>query len=326
MTPLNTALVWPAMRPRLGPARVALVLAALVLGTAADRPDAPGAAPAPSLHIDCRGEPSSVPTVVLESGAFGAAADWDAVQDDLARHGKVCSYDRSGIGQSPARAGEEGPEAIARELAAMLDGLGEKRPVILVGHSNGALYVEAFAALWPRRTAGLVYVNGVTSDDLDYPLLLDDLANERRLSDLAVVASDLSLGSMVAQILTDSLGLGEDGARRKREAISSPEQLRTARDEDRAVIPGLAEVRALGGSPRSVPTAVIVGSTEPDAPLAQAWHAAETASAARAERSWVLDAPGATHTSPLVRDRAYVVAAVNWLRSLPAPVRTASVR
>ena len=84
--------------------------------------------------------------------------------------------------------------------------------------------------------------------------------------------------------------------------------------------------RRLGGSPPAVPTAVIVGSTAPDAPLAQAWHAAESAVAARAKLGWVLDAPGATHTSPLVRDRAYVVAAVDWLRSLPQPpVQTASV-
>ena len=304
--------------------RVGAILAALFLGLSADRGEA--APPSASLYIDCRGETSAAPTVVLESGAFGGSADWDKVIDDLARRGRVCAYDRSGIGRSPARTGEEGPEAIARELGGLLDSLGENRPVILVGHSNGALYVEAFAALWPRRTAGLVYVNGVTSDDLDYPALIDDLTNERRLSDLAVVASDFNLGPVVADILTQPLGLDEDGARRKRDSISSPGQVRVARDEDRAIIPGLSEVRRLGGSPPAVPTAVIVGSTAPDAPLAQAWHAAESAVAARAKLGWVLDAPGATHTSPLVRDRAYVVAAVDWLRSLPQPpVQTASV-
>ena len=304
---------------RLRIARLALAATALVLCGAADT--APAPASGGGLYVDCRGEPSSVPTVILQSGAFGAAADWSLVLPDLAAHGRVCAYDRGGIGASPARADPPTPEAIARELAGLLDKLGETRPVILVGHSNGALYAEAFAALWPRRTAGLVYVNGVTSDDLDYPLLLDDLASERRLSDLAVVAGDLGLGPMVAGILTGATGLKGEDAARKRAAISRPSQLRAARDEDRAVIPGLTQVRALGGSPPGVPTAVIVGALDPDAPLAKDWHAAETASAMRAHRSWILDAPGASHTSPLARDRAYVVAAVDWLRSLPVPAQ-----
>jgi pimeloyl-ACP methyl ester carboxylesterase len=295
-------------------ARLALVASALLLGGGADLPPAPSG----GLFIDCRGEASAAPTVILESGAFGGAADWGLLLPELAQHGRVCAYDRGGIGVSPPREGEPTPTAIARELADLLDRTGETRPMILVGHSNGALYAEAFAALWPRRTAGLVYVNGVTSDDLDYPLLLDDLATERRLSDLAVVAGDLGLGPMVAGILTGATGLKGEDAGRKRAAISTSRQLRAARDEDRAVIPGLTRVRDLGGSPAAVPTAVIVGALEPKSPLSKAWRAAETASAMRARRSWILDAPGASHTSPLARDRAYVVAAVDWLRSLPA--------
>lgn len=295
---------------------LALVALAFVLGGGAD--SAPAPAPGGGLFVDCRGEATAAPTVILQSGAFGAAADWSLVLPDLAKHGRVCAYDRGGIGGSPARADKPTPVAIAYELADLLDRLGETRPVILVGHSNGALYAEAFAALWPQRTAGLVYINGVTSDDLDYPALIDDLETERRLSDLAGLAGNLDLGPMVAGILTNSIGLGREAAQRKRAAISTPEHLRAARDEDRAVIPGLTQVRALGGSPPGVPTAVIVGALQPDAPLFKAWRAAETASAARADRSWILDAPGASHTSPLARDRAYVVAAVDWLRSLPA--------
>jgi pimeloyl-ACP methyl ester carboxylesterase len=297
-----------------GPLPLILLLTVLLaaLGGWATRADA---APA-SLFTDCRGERTASPLVILESGAFGASADWDLVLDDLAKGGRVCAYDRAGIGSSPPRAGGEDVIAIAHELADLLDGMGETGPVILVGHSNGALYIETFAALWPQRVAGLVYVNGVTSDDLDHPALLADLAQERFFSNLAVAGGAIGLAPLIAQGLADGGGLKGDAARRKREALGSAAKLQVARDEDRAIIPGLTTTRGLGGSPPAIPTAVIWGATDPNVFLAKAWREAETAPAGRAKTSWVLDAVGATHTSPLVRDRAYVAAAVGWLRSL----------
>lgn len=271
------------------------------------------------LYVDCRGAPSSAPTVILESGAFGASADWDLVLDDLAKGGRVCAYDRAGVGDSPARAGAEDVTSIAEELAALLDGLGEARPVILVGHSNGALYAETFAALWPERVAGLVYVNGVTSNDLTDPMLLADLTRERHLSNLAAVAGELGLAPVGASSVVKAEDLPPDAARRKRAALSRPSRLRVARDEDRAIVPGLFITANLGGSPVDIPTVTIFGSTEPNGKLAKAWRAAEIVPTERARRGWVLEAIGATHVSPLSRDRAYVTAAVNWLRSIPLP-------
>jgi len=272
------------------------------------------------LYVDCRGEPSSSPTVVLESGAFGTSADWDLVLDDLAKGGRVCAYDRAGVGDSRPRAGAEDVISIAEELAALLDNLGETGPVILVGHSNGALYAETFAALWPARVAGLVYVNGVTSNDGDDPMLLADLTRERRLSNLAATAGEFGLAPLAAPSVVKAENLPPDAARRKRRALSGTNRLRVARDEDRAIVPGLSITRNLGGSPAEIPTVVIVGATNPAAPLARAWRAAEIVPATRATRGWVLDAVGATHVSPLARDRAYVAAAVDWLRSMSAPL------
>ena len=267
------------------------------------------------LYVDCRGEPTSAPTVILESGAFGTSADWDLVLDDLSHGGRVCAYDRAGVGDSPPRAGEDDVTAIAEELATLLDALGESRPVILVGHSNGALYAEAFAALWPERVAGLVYVNGVTSNDLSDPLLLADLNRERRLSNLAATAGGLGLAALGAGSVVKAEALPSDAARRKQKFLSHPRELRVARDEDRAIVPGLYIIANLGGSPTQIPTVTLFGSPDPDRTLAAAWRAAEEVPAKRAARGWVLEAIGASHVSPLARDRAWVAAAVNWLRS-----------
>jgi pimeloyl-ACP methyl ester carboxylesterase len=268
------------------------------------------------LYVDCRGQAAASPTVILESGAFGTSADWDFVLADLAKGGRVCAYDRGGVGASPPRAGDQSVTAIAHELAGLLDRLGETGPVILVGHSNGALYIETFAALWPNRVAGLVYVNGVTSNDLDDPALLRYLADERRLSDLAVDAADLGLAPLGASAMVKAEGLQGEAAARKVAALTDLRSLRVARDEDRAIVPGLTVTREVGGSPPAIPTVVIVGTTRPDIFSSKAWRAAEIVPAQRARRSWILDALGATHVSPLARDRAWIVAAVDWLRSL----------
>ncbi len=277
----------------------------------------------PQLNVDCRGVAGAAPTVILESGAFGTSADWDLVLDDLAKGGRVCAYDRAGVGASAPRAdGGEDVIAIATELATLLDALGESRPVILVGHSNGALYIETFAARWPRRVAGLVYVNGVTSNDIADPLLLADLNRERRLSKLAVDAAELGLEPLAAPSVVGAEGLPDAARRRKLKALSRPRRLRIARDEDEAIVPGLYVTAGLGGSPPLIPTVTICGAPDLTAPLAKAWCAAEAVPAQRARQGWVLAAPGATHVSPLSRDRAYVAAAVDWLRSLAKPPGT----
>lgn len=297
------------------PPRRRSIVAALALGVLALTGAVWAQDTSADLHVDCRGEATSAPTVILESGAFGTSADWDLVLDDLAKGGRACAYDRAGVGASPPRPGGRDVVSIARELAALLDSLGETRPVILVGHSNGALYAETFAALWPDRVAGLVYVNGVTSNDLADPVLVADLGRERRLSNMAAEAGGLGLAPLAAPSVVGVEDLPPEAARRKVAALSRPRRLRVARDEDRAVVPGLTSTAALGGSPPQIPTVVIVSDS--GGPLAAAWRTAEIVPATRARASWILDMPGASHTSPLARDRAYVAAAVNWLRSAP---------
>lgn len=270
------------------------------------------------LRVDCRGQASASPTVILESGAFGTADDWAWVLDDIAQGGRVCAYDRAGVGGSAPRTGGEDVVSIAKELAGLLDQMGERRPVILVGHSNGALYVETFAAMWPARVAGLVYVNGVTSNDLDDPLLIKNLTRERQLSNLAANAGDLGLAPLGAASVVKAEDLPPEAAARKRSALSRPRKLRVARDEDRAIVPGLSVTAGLGGSPPDIPTVSIYGGPDPGSLLTDAWRKAEAVPSQQAARGWTLEAIGATHVSPLARDRAYIVAAVNWLRSIAA--------
>jgi pimeloyl-ACP methyl ester carboxylesterase len=120
-----------------------------------------------SAYVD--GNPAG-PVVACVSGLGEPGAVWQPVLARIGTRARVVTYDRAGIGGTPARPDPAAPHpysAFAAELAAVLDGLGIAGPVVLVGHSFGCLVVRAFTARWPGRVAGLVFVeSSIPSMDL----------------------------------------------------------------------------------------------------------------------------------------------------------------
>ncbi|WP_449486437.1 alpha/beta fold hydrolase [Streptomyces avidinii] len=111
------------------------------------------------MHVVAEG---SGPPVVLSAGLAMAWFDWDAVAGLLVAAGRtVVRFDRPGHGLSapavrpPSAAGE------ADRIAGLLDalGLGGAR-VTVAGHSIAGFHAEAFARLYPGRTAAVVLVDG----------------------------------------------------------------------------------------------------------------------------------------------------------------------
>jgi len=294
-----------------------LAAAILALGLAAcatTLPPVPAAnGPPPALWVDCAGPRTERPTMVLEAGAFGTSADWGRVAADLSRSGRVCAYDRAGQGASPPGRPPRDALTIARELAATLDQQGETGPVVLAGHSNGGVYAEAFAVLYPQRTAGLLYINAVGTDDLDDPVVMAELQDEELRAKLAVIGGRLGLAGLVARGITAEMGLPPEAAHRKLAALTSARHRLNSREEVLQIVPSLARIRALGNVSAAIPVATIVSTWPPETRVGRAWRTAETAPARRACQGWVLTAPGGTHVSPLGRDRAYALAALGWL-------------
>lgn len=106
----------------------------------------------------------SGPVVVFESGLGEPMTGWRQAAGPLAACMRVVLYDRPGIGMSDPRA-NLGPVLaadVAGGLAALLDGLGLPAPYILVGHSLGGLYVQAFARALPGRVAAIVLVDAAS--------------------------------------------------------------------------------------------------------------------------------------------------------------------
>ena len=117
------------------------------------------------LNINCTGERGTSPAVILESGMGVPAIGWMAVQPEVAKFARVCSYDRAGYGWS-----EAGPEPRtsfqeAQELHALLAAAGETPPYILVGHSLGGFNVRVFTMLYPADVVGVVLVDGAHEDE-----------------------------------------------------------------------------------------------------------------------------------------------------------------
>ncbi|MFJ2820438.1 alpha/beta fold hydrolase [Streptomyces toxytricini] len=116
-----------------------------------------------ALHVVVDG---AGPPVVLSAGLAMAWFDWDPVAALLAAAGRtVIRFDRPGHGLSgpatapPTAAGE------ARRIAGLLDALGlGDTPATVAGHSIAAFHAEAFARLYPRRTAALVLLDGSVED------------------------------------------------------------------------------------------------------------------------------------------------------------------
>jgi pimeloyl-ACP methyl ester carboxylesterase len=99
------------------------------------------------------------PTIVLAAGAGQDSRTWAPLVEELAAVGRVVSFDRPGLGQSPTVAGPRTPTAIAHEIQALLTALDLSGPMVLVGHSMGGIHALRYADLYPETVAGVVLLD-----------------------------------------------------------------------------------------------------------------------------------------------------------------------
>lgn len=115
------------------------------------------------IYVNCQG-PSSGDVIILENGMGVVSDNWEWVQRELATDYRVCAYDRAGTGNSEAIAGKVDALVSSDALIQLLAQLNISKPVILVGHSYGALIARVFADRYPDRVAGLVLVDSSHQD------------------------------------------------------------------------------------------------------------------------------------------------------------------
>ncbi|MBY0087040.1 alpha/beta hydrolase [Brevibacillus sp. M2.1A] len=119
---------------------------------------------------------SGTPSVIFLAGMGDSGETWKIVQDRISQEASTLSYDRAGIGRSPA------PEVVSRtcrdlveELYDLLQEIKVETPCILVGHSFGGLVARLFASLYPQLVSGLVLVDAAPEyKELAYEKVLPD--------------------------------------------------------------------------------------------------------------------------------------------------------
>jgi pimeloyl-ACP methyl ester carboxylesterase len=119
-----------------------------------------GNAPVPGGMLNYRlaGPANAEDVVVFESGwtAPFPYAVW--LEEALALHVRVLSYDRAGVGDSRSMAPLT-PQGLTEQLTALLSSLGIQRPVIVVGHSYGGLIGALHAAEAPAMVRAVVQID-----------------------------------------------------------------------------------------------------------------------------------------------------------------------
>lgn len=114
------------------------------------------------------GAPDGQPVVFVH----GSPGSWDAnahlLNDpELRVKNRLIGYDRLGYGGSQPGKMEPSLGVQGDALAGLLDALGVRRPVILVGHSMGGPTIARFAMDHPDRVAGLVFVAASVNPELE---------------------------------------------------------------------------------------------------------------------------------------------------------------
>jgi len=114
------------------------------------------------LHLVCSGEGN--PPVLFEPAGFSNSTSYGVARSALARHTRVCIYDRVGIGWSDPGPSEISAGMLVEDLRRLLDAANLRSPLILVPSSIGGLTAELFARRYPQRVAGLVFLDAANSE------------------------------------------------------------------------------------------------------------------------------------------------------------------
>jgi len=249
------------------------------------------------LRLVCAGPASDRPTVWMEAGACGLAADFAAIQEKLAAKGiRSCAYDRAGMGWSDPGPHPRDSAAIVADLEKLIAASGERGPFILMGHSMAGLNTRLYAGRNPDKVAGLVLIEATTPEQIDNPGTAKFVGAFAAISRVAAVSATLGTTLPLYYKAGDRIGLPPQGSAEKRHAYVSGRHARTAENEVANWRRSAEQARLAPPYDPKWPVAVIVaGGRE----LGPGWNDARRGPE-RASQAGMFEAvAGASHTTIL---------------------------
>jgi pimeloyl-ACP methyl ester carboxylesterase len=162
------------------------------------------------LHVYCAGDGAL--SIVLDAALGASSVSWSLVQPELAKHCRVCSYDRAGFGWSDAGPTPRTAGRIAEELHTLLWRAQVPPRFLLVGHSYGGLVAQIFAHRFQSETAGMVLVDPAHAEDWVRPAPKEQVLIDRGVRLCRYGAISARVG--VAHAVTLLVRLGQLGLAR----------------------------------------------------------------------------------------------------------------
>lgn len=101
--------------------------------------------------------------LVIEMGLGAVAGEWWHIAECLSKQFTVLLYERGRNISKPRT-----PKNIAVELHTLLQDLKCQSSIIILAHSQGGLYAQQFARMYPDRVRGIVFVDPLFAKDNTY--------------------------------------------------------------------------------------------------------------------------------------------------------------
>ena len=260
-------------------------------------PAAPGAPTEPAADH----ETSAKPPVVFESGLGLSRLLWANVAYLLAKAGyRTISYDRSGLGRSPA-ATERSLEALVADLEQVVRAYAPQGAII-VGHSYGGIMARLLTARQPQLVKALVLVDP-SSEFVGAQI--GPLG--KRLEALFDSAITFSRDLKLLHTFLMAAGYKHLPVRlqqKVRVEDVSDASLRTRRQENEGYYPALAKLRESPLPYPQVPVEILLASSSPDSQ----WFKAHSEYASKLPDAHLWQASTSSHMVPLLKPQEVALA------------------
>lgn len=277
-----------------------LPFSGLATTTAPVTTTAPAAAGAPTGPAADH-ETSTKPPVVFESGLGLSRLLWANVAHLLAKAGyRTISYDRSGLGLSPA-ATERNLEALVADLEQVVQTYAPQGAII-VGHSYGGILARSLTARRPQLVKALVLVDP-SSEFVGAQIGPLGKRLEAFFDSAITFSRDLKL------LPTFLMAAGYKHLpvrlqQKVRVEDVSDTSLRTRRQENEGYYPALAKLRESPLPYPQVPVEILLASSSPDSQ----WFKAHSEYASKLPDAHLWQASTSSHMVPLLKPQEVALA------------------